>query len=128
MKEIQPQHFLYTPYIVQDSVSVSEHFVKNCHCALKLVTMPTSEEDIGRFFTDPSPWQQKATNDESDEVRGESPPKPKRSKREVKALNVRTLQVSISLFQWMHINVNFSLYRNIRNSSVMPGLLSSDYQ
>ena len=84
--------------VSQDSVTISEHFVKNCHCALKLVTMPLSEEDIGEFFSgvppDLSPWQQDPVSDDSDTERDERPPKAKRSKRETKALTVRCLQVS----------------------------------
>lgn len=75
------------------STDVSEHFVKNCHCVLKLVTMPLSEDNLGEFFTGiPPPRQREVAIEESEEVQNEGPPKAKRSKREVKALNVRSLQ------------------------------------
>ena len=34
-------------------VEVSEGFVSNIHHALRAVTMPTAERDIGNFLTDP---------------------------------------------------------------------------
>ncbi|XP_064400070.1 nucleolar complex protein 4 homolog B-like isoform X2 [Halichondria panicea] len=80
-----------------DSASVSDLFVKNCRTALRSVIMPSSEEELVEFLTGTPPGlssrQQEAADDElEDEEKDEGPPKAKRSKRELKALTVRSLQ------------------------------------
>ena len=63
--------------------------------------MPSSEEEIVEFLTgtppDLSSRQQEAADDELEEEKDEGPPKAKKSKRELKALTVRSLQVSLSI-------------------------------
>ncbi len=87
---------------VKDSASVSDLFVKNCRTALRSVIMPSSEEELVEFLTgtppDLSSRQQEEADDElEDEEKDEGPPKAKRSKRELKALTVRSLQVSLAM-------------------------------
>lgn len=96
------------------AVKVSEVFVANVHCALKVVSMPTSEKDIGQFLTGPleqtcsdSEGDKSGESDrERDEDDGESdkeedsPPKAKKSKRELKAMSVRSLHVSLSVHMY----------------------------
>ncbi len=69
-----------------------DEFIKNCHTALKAVDMPSKEADMEEFLTGIPPPKQR--DKEDDEM---NPPKAKKNKRELKALSMRNLQVSLSL-------------------------------
>ena len=95
-------HYLVLCSQVQN-LKVSQHLVKNCQFALDPVIMPSTEHSIGEFLTGSPPEittpaeHMEAENDDSEEdIREEEvdkPPKVKRTKREMKALNIRSLQV-----------------------------------
>lgn len=89
---------------------LSEVFISNAYHALRAVTMPTSEEDIGKFLTGPidgeptaSSWEGEADDhskdhDEDEDGGGtdredDAPPKPKRRKRAAKVIIVTKLNV-----------------------------------
>ena len=78
--------------------TVSDCFVENISCALELVQMPASEEDVSKFFAGVPPLPQQEEEGEEGEEEEEGgrlhPPKAKRSKSEEKALNVSSLHVS----------------------------------
>ena len=89
-------------------VEVSEDFVSNIHHALRAVTMPTAERDIGNFLTDPIVSEATSDGgdgegDELDEDGGDedkesdreedAPPKPKKKRRASKASSVTQLHV-----------------------------------
>ena len=83
--------------------TVSNCFVENISYALELVQMPTSEENLSKFFAGipPLPQREEVEEREEGEERGEEgeegrlhPPKAKRSKSEGKALDVSSLRVS----------------------------------
>ena len=105
---------------------ISDCFMENVYCALEQVRMPTSKKDIAKFFSGEPPMPQQPGEREEEEKeeeeggqeRGEEeggrggldPPKAKRSKREVKALTVTDLHVSMHLGR--HVsppNVNDSI-------------------
>ena len=91
-------------------MKVSEVFVHNVHHALRAVTMPTSERDIGKFLTGPiggeptvggCEGETDGCNKERDEDEDgggtdreeDTPPKPKKSKRAAKVISVTKLNV-----------------------------------
>ena len=78
--------------------TVSDCFVENISCALELVQIPASEEDVSKFFAGVPPLPQQEEEGEEGEEEEEGgrlhPPKAKRSKSEEKALNVSSLHVS----------------------------------
>ena len=84
-------------------------FVENVHHALGLVLMPSSEDEIGNFFTGQPPtaspddqWGGREKGEEGEREEGEegereevsAPPKAKRTKTEIRALSVSSLHVS----------------------------------
>ena len=89
-------------------IKVSEVFVSNVHHALRAVTMPTSERDIGQFLTGPTDGEPASgcegetdeyDEDHDDEDGGsereeDEPPRPKKRKRAAKATSVTKLHVS----------------------------------
>ena len=81
-------------------MTVSDCFVENISCALELVQMPASEENVSKFFAGVPPLPQREEEEEGEEGEEEKeerrlhPPKAKRSKSEEKALNVSSLHVS----------------------------------
>ena len=108
---------------------ISDCFMENVYCALEQVQMPTSKKDIAKFFSGEPPMPQQPGEREEEEKeeeeeeeggqeRGEEeggrgglgPPKAKRSKREVKALTVTNLHVSMHLGRHVSLpNVNDSI-------------------
>ena len=95
------------------AVKVSEVFVANVHSALKVVSMPTSEKDIGQFLTGPleqtcsdsegdksGEGDRECDEDDGESDKEDSPPKAKKSKRELKAMSVRSLHVSLSVHMY----------------------------
>ena len=92
------------------AVKVLEVFVANVHCTLKVVSMPTSEKDIGQFLTGPlericsggegdksGESDRERDEDDGESDKEDSPPKAKKGKRELKAMSVRSLHVSLSV-------------------------------
>ena len=89
-------------------MKVSEIFVSNVYHALRVVTMPTSERDIGQFLMGPidseptaGGCEGEAVNKEHDEdIDGggtdreeDTPPKPKKRKRAAKVVSITKLNV-----------------------------------
>ena len=91
-------------------MKVSEVFVHNVHHALRAVTMPTSERDIGQFLTgsiggEPTAGGCEGESDEPNEEHDEdedgggtdreqdTPPKPKKRKRAAKVISITKLNV-----------------------------------
>jgi hypothetical protein len=81
-------------------MKISEVFVSNVYHALRVVTMPTSERDIGQFLTgaiDGGPraggCEEEADEHNKDDDGDDTPPRPKRRKRAAKVIVVTKLNV-----------------------------------
>lgn len=91
---------LYHVIVQARPATVSNCFVENISYALELVQMPTSEENLSKFFAGVPPLPQREEVEEGGKEGEEGeggrlhPPKAKRSKSEGKALDVSSLRVS----------------------------------